>query len=84
MARRPTRAQVRERASAGVSPVEIEHNRRLLLAAAAAGAVTALDDAATAVDAVEAAPDLATAQAAVSGLSATLGSARDALDTQLA
>lgn len=83
MARLPTRAQVREQGRTGVSPAVIEQNRRRLVDVAAAAAVTALDDAATAVDAVDAAPDLATAQAAVSGLSATLGDARDALDGQL-
>lgn len=79
-----TRAQIRERGHAGASPTQITENRRLLLAVAAEEAVSALDDAETAVAAVEAAPDLATAQAAVSGLSATLSDARQALDTQLA
>lgn len=78
-----TRAELKAQREAGPTQDEINVNRRILLEEAATAAVSALDEAATAIAAVEAAADLAEAQAAVSGVGATVSSARDGLDQEL-
>lgn len=75
-----TRAALKRAGAVGITQTQLNENRRIQYEAAMTEAHTAIEGAETAIAGVEAAPDLATAQAAVSGVGASLSDARTGME----